>query len=52
MYMYNDTETSRNVYHLSEQIWGLTVYSLLYSFPGEHPRSSFFKNIGQVSYFD
>lgn len=30
------------------QIWGLTVHSLLYSFPGEHPRSSFFKNIGQV----
>lgn len=32
------------------QIWGLTVHSLLYSFPGEHPRSSFFKNIGQVMY--
>lgn len=30
------------------QIWGLTVHSLLYSFPSEHPRSSFFKNIGQV----
>ncbi|XP_050459131.1 dmX-like protein 2 isoform X2 [Cataglyphis hispanica] len=29
------------------KIWGLTVHSLLYSFPGEHPRSSFFKNIGQ-----
>ena len=32
------------------QVWGLTVHSLLYSFPGEHPRSSFFKNIGQVSF--
>lgn len=30
------------------QIWGLTVHSLLYTFPSEHPRSSFFKNIGQV----
>ncbi|KYN09879.1 DmX-like protein 2 [Trachymyrmex cornetzi] len=30
------------------KIWGLTVHSLLYSFPSEHPRSSFFKNIGQV----
>ncbi|XP_034195931.2 rabconnectin-3 alpha isoform X6 [Osmia lignaria lignaria] len=29
------------------KIWGLTVHSLLYSFPAEHPRSSFFKNIGQ-----
>jgi DmX-like protein len=29
------------------KIWGLTVHSLLYSFPSEHPRSSFFKNIGQ-----
>ncbi|CAL1683435.1 unnamed protein product [Lasius platythorax] len=29
------------------KIWGLTVHSLLYSFSGEHPRSSFFKNIGQ-----
>ncbi|KAJ8668951.1 hypothetical protein QAD02_000210 [Eretmocerus hayati] len=29
------------------KVWGLTVHSLLYSFPGEHPRSSFFKNIGQ-----
>ncbi|KYM98277.1 DmX-like protein 2 [Cyphomyrmex costatus] len=32
------------------KIWGLTVHSLLYSFPSEHPRSSFFKNIGQVLY--
>ncbi|XP_032686027.1 dmX-like protein 2 isoform X2 [Odontomachus brunneus] len=29
------------------KIWALTVHSLLYSFPAEHPRSSFFKNIGQ-----
>ncbi|XP_011309847.1 dmX-like protein 2 isoform X2 [Fopius arisanus] len=29
------------------KVWGLTVHSLLYSFPAEHPRSSFFKNIGQ-----
>ncbi|XP_015601429.1 dmX-like protein 2 isoform X2 [Cephus cinctus] len=29
------------------KVWGLTVHSLLYSFPGEHARSSFFKNIGQ-----
>ncbi|XP_044575804.1 dmX-like protein 2 isoform X2 [Cotesia glomerata] len=29
------------------KVWALTVHSLLYSFPGEHPRSSFFKNIGQ-----
>ncbi|XP_058802358.1 dmX-like protein 2 isoform X2 [Phymastichus coffea] len=29
------------------KVWGLTVHTLLYSFPGEHPRSSFFKNIGQ-----
>ncbi|XP_026671187.1 dmX-like protein 2 isoform X4 [Ceratina calcarata] len=29
------------------KVWGLTAHSLLYSFPGEHPRSSFFKNIGQ-----
>ncbi|XP_066592575.1 dmX-like protein 2 [Prorops nasuta] len=29
------------------KVWGLTVHSLLYTFPSEHPRSSFFKNIGQ-----
>ncbi|XP_043498193.1 dmX-like protein 2 isoform X6 [Polistes fuscatus] len=29
------------------KIWGLTVHCLLHSFPAEHPRSSFFKNIGQ-----
>ncbi|KAK0178125.1 hypothetical protein PV328_002103 [Microctonus aethiopoides] len=29
------------------KVWGLTVHSILYSFSGEHPRSSFFKNIGQ-----
>ncbi|KAL7295893.1 hypothetical protein TKK_0010937 [Trichogramma kaykai] len=29
------------------KVWGLTVHSLLYTFPAEHPRSSFFKNIGQ-----
>ncbi|XP_046412753.1 dmX-like protein 2 isoform X1 [Neodiprion fabricii] len=29
------------------KVWGLTVHSLLHYFPGEHARSSFFKNIGQ-----
>ncbi|XP_055631831.1 dmX-like protein 2 isoform X2 [Toxorhynchites rutilus septentrionalis] len=29
------------------KIWGLTVHTLLYSFMGEHARSSFFKHIGQ-----
>lgn len=28
-------------------MWGLTVHTALYSFPGEHARSSFFKHIGQ-----
>lgn len=29
------------------KVWGLTVHTPLYSFPGEHARSSFFKHIGQ-----
>ncbi|XP_044020160.1 dmX-like protein 2 isoform X2 [Aphidius gifuensis] len=29
------------------KVWALTVHTLMYFFPGEHPRSSFFKNIGQ-----
>lgn len=29
------------------QVWGLTIHQLLYVFPGEHARSSFFKHIGQ-----
>ncbi|KAG4080274.1 hypothetical protein HA402_010766 [Bradysia odoriphaga] len=29
------------------KVWGLTVHTALYSFPGEHARSSFFKHIGQ-----
>ncbi|KXJ76162.1 hypothetical protein RP20_CCG010172, partial [Aedes albopictus] len=29
------------------KVWGLTVHTLLYSFIGEHARSSFFKHIGQ-----
>lgn len=29
------------------KVWGLSVHTALYSFPGEHARSSFFKNIGQ-----
>ncbi|KAJ9586648.1 hypothetical protein L9F63_019750, partial [Diploptera punctata] len=29
------------------KVWGLSVHTNLYSFPGEHARSSFFKNIGQ-----
>ncbi|XP_058459198.1 dmX-like protein 2 isoform X2 [Malaya genurostris] len=29
------------------KVWGLTVHTLLYSFMGEHARSSFFKHIGQ-----
>ncbi|XP_047120921.1 dmX-like protein 2 [Schistocerca piceifrons] len=29
------------------KVWALSVHNLLYSFPGEHARSSFFKNIGQ-----
>ncbi|XP_069696328.1 dmX-like protein 2 isoform X4 [Periplaneta americana] len=29
------------------KVWGLAVHTALYSFPGEHARSSFFKNIGQ-----
>lgn len=29
------------------KVWGLTMHMALYSFPGEHARSSFFKNIGQ-----
>lgn len=33
--------------YLYFQVWALTVHNALYSFPGEHARSSFFKNIGQ-----
>uniref|UniRef100_A0A336LP03 CSON007414 protein n=1 Tax=Culicoides sonorensis TaxID=179676 RepID=A0A336LP03_CULSO len=29
------------------KVWGLSVHSQLYSFMGEHARSSFFKHIGQ-----
>lgn len=29
------------------KVWALAVHGALYSFPGEHARSSFFKNIGQ-----
>lgn len=29
------------------KVWGLSVHTALYSFPGEHARSSFFKHIGQ-----
>ncbi|XP_046400831.1 dmX-like protein 2 isoform X2 [Ischnura elegans] len=29
------------------KVWGLSVHHAFYSFPGEHARSSFFKNIGQ-----
>ncbi|XP_023723664.1 dmX-like protein 2 isoform X1 [Cryptotermes secundus] len=29
------------------KVWGLSVHTALYSFAGEHARSSFFKNIGQ-----
>ncbi|KFB47233.1 AGAP010490-PA-like protein [Anopheles sinensis] len=29
------------------KVWGLTVHTQLYSFMGEHARSSFFKHIGQ-----
>ncbi|XP_054286224.1 dmX-like protein 2 isoform X3 [Macrosteles quadrilineatus] len=29
------------------KVWGLSIHQLLYSFPGEHARSSFFKHIGQ-----
>ncbi|XP_053689152.1 dmX-like protein 2 isoform X2 [Sabethes cyaneus] len=29
------------------KVWGLTVHTLLYSFMGDHARSSFFKHIGQ-----
>ncbi|XP_075227186.1 rabconnectin-3 alpha isoform X2 [Lycorma delicatula] len=29
------------------KVWGLTIHHLLFSFPGEHARSSFFKHIGQ-----
>lgn len=28
-------------------MWALSVHTALYSFAGEHARSSFFKNIGQ-----
>lgn len=30
-----------------DQVWGLSVHAALYSFTGEHARSSFFKHIGQ-----
>lgn len=29
------------------KVWGLSVHQQMYNFPGEHARSSFFKNIGQ-----
>ncbi|KAL1117871.1 hypothetical protein AAG570_004184 [Ranatra chinensis] len=29
------------------KVWGLTLHQVLYNFPGEHARSSFFKHIGQ-----
>ncbi|XP_066993059.2 dmX-like protein 2 isoform X2 [Anabrus simplex] len=29
------------------KVWALSMHNALYSFPGEHARSSFFKNIGQ-----
>lgn len=29
------------------KIWSLSIHNVLYSFPGEHARSSFFKHIGQ-----
>lgn len=29
------------------EVWGLSIHQLLYAFPGEHARSSFFKHIGQ-----
>ncbi|XP_073977920.1 rabconnectin-3 alpha isoform X3 [Rhodnius prolixus] len=29
------------------KVWGLTMHQVLYNFPGEHARSSFFKPIGQ-----
>ena len=31
------------------QVWGLDVHQLLYSFPGEHSKSTFFKNVGSSS---
>ena len=27
------------------QVWGLTVHNLVYSFPGEHSKSSIFRNM-------
>lgn len=32
---------------MCSQVWGLAAHQLMYSFPGEHARSSFFKHIGQ-----
>lgn len=29
------------------QIWNLSTHQLMYTFPAEHARSSFFKHIGQ-----
>lgn len=29
------------------KVWGLSIHSLLHSFPGEHAKGSFFKTIGQ-----
>ncbi|XP_014244478.1 dmX-like protein 2 isoform X1 [Cimex lectularius] len=29
------------------KVWGLTIHQVLYNFPGEHAKSSFFKPIGQ-----
>ncbi|XP_041373660.1 dmX-like protein 2 isoform X2 [Gigantopelta aegis] len=31
------------------KVWGLDVHQLLYSFPGEHSKSTFFKNVGSSS---
>lgn len=31
------------------KVWGLDVHQLVVSFPGEHSKSTFFKNIGSTS---
>lgn len=29
------------------QVWGLSIHNLIYNLPGEHSRSSLFKNLSQ-----
>ncbi|XP_071118494.1 dmX-like protein 2 isoform X1 [Haliotis cracherodii] len=31
------------------KVWGLDIHQLLFSFPGEHSKSTFFKNVGSTS---